>query len=310
MSPFRSLAFVFVLVLAVPTYGQDDYVQSTGEVCSMEGTATKLAHQELNRLKNRYVAPKPSQIDSDVTLEAMLAPGDDFERFDQTRGARITGFVVDVKTGGKETCNCAAAASIDKDTHIEIALSPDATKIQRVVVEVTPRMRAKMGDGWTTSSLKAAMKGQWVTVTGWLFFDSMHIKQSENTNPGESQNWRATAWEIHPITSITISNEPHPFPEHFHLDAFALRQSAVAVDSLKNLPIKDYRARNAKVLADLFGDDFDEMPEEDEEDEPIVPVRGPYLAFAGCSPMCGYQCPGKLRATCKRNRSFRCRRCR
>jgi hypothetical protein len=35
-------------------------------------------------------------------------------------------------------------------------------------------------------------------------FDEEHDRESENTNPGHSENWRATAWELHPVTAIQV----------------------------------------------------------------------------------------------------------
>jgi hypothetical protein len=43
-----------------------------------------------------------------------------------------------------------------------------------------------------------------------LFFDGEHEHQAENTEPDGDRNWRATAWEIHPITSLeVVSGEIH-----------------------------------------------------------------------------------------------------
>ena len=39
-------------------------------------------------------------------------------------------------------------------------------------------------------------------------FDTMHLNQAENTNPGGDKNWRATCWEIHPVTAIKVSTPP------------------------------------------------------------------------------------------------------
>jgi hypothetical protein len=58
---------------------------------------------------------------------------------------------VRVKAGSKETCNCHATNPIDLDTHIELALSGSATRVQRVVVEVTPRIRKQMKDAPVTA---------------------------------------------------------------------------------------------------------------------------------------------------------------
>ena len=43
-----------------------------------------------------------------------------------------------------------------------------------------------------------------VRISGWLFNDWEHKGQSENMNPGGAHNWRATTWEIHPITAIDV----------------------------------------------------------------------------------------------------------
>ncbi len=43
-----------------------------------------------------------------------------------------------------------------------------------------------------------------VRVTGWMFFDSDHNTEAENTNPGGPKNWRATSWEVHPVTGFEV----------------------------------------------------------------------------------------------------------
>jgi hypothetical protein len=201
------------LVIAQPG-DQDVYTLQDGTKCRPEGTATSAAGKELNRHKNRTTAPGEADIDPEVSLTAMLAPGNDVTRFDQEKGARITAFVVDVKPGGKaETCNCGATAVIDMDTHIELGLSEDTEPGQRVIVEVTPRLRKLMKEkevNWSTQELRTKFKKKWVEVTGWLLFDVMHVDGAENTNPGGKHNWRATCWEIHPVTSIKVLDNPPP----------------------------------------------------------------------------------------------------
>ena len=79
------------------------------------------------------------------------------------------------------------------------------------VLEVTPRLRMikkKAGIDWKTPTLEQQMKGQWVEVTGWLTFDTAHIKQAENTSPGNPTNFRATCWEVHPVTDIKPLDGP------------------------------------------------------------------------------------------------------
>jgi len=202
----------------------DVIVFSDGTHCGMQGTAQSAAGKSLSKLKNRYNPVKPTNIHNEVTLTSILQPGDDIDRFKSSWGARITGYVIDVKPGGHtEVCNCGERLPVDRDTHIELALTTNAPEIQRVVVEVTPRLRQIMkqqGIDWSTETLRGnnnpssqpkSIYHKWVEITGWMMFDTMHVDQAENTNPGGDGNWRATGWEIHPITAMRVLPSP-PLP--------------------------------------------------------------------------------------------------
>jgi hypothetical protein len=180
--------------------------------CPMEGDARSAAVRALNRLKNRYTAPMPEQINPKITLASILAPGDDIGRWRVSQGATITGYVYDVKPGRIETVNCHAWDLADRDTHIELVLDPMNTgAAKRMIVEVTPRWRVLMGAqgvDWSTRALRDKFLGRWVRVTRWMLFDVEHKNEAENTAPGRPRNWRATAWEIHPVTSIEVVQRP------------------------------------------------------------------------------------------------------
>jgi len=180
--------------------------------CGMEGDASSLAVRELNLLKNRYTSPEPQQIDPRATLAAMLEPGDDRVRWNDHHAAEITGYVWEVKVGGVETVNCHAADPPERDTHIELVLDPmNGQEDRRVIVEVTPRSRTlagQRGEDWSTPALRDHFHGRWVRVRGWLLFDTEHRDQSANTAPGRSRDWRATAWEIHPVTNLEVVDRP------------------------------------------------------------------------------------------------------
>src|SRR5437764_15455371 len=128
MIHLKKLAVVLILlaIAILPATAQEVITHSDGTQCNMEGTASSASGKDLNRHKNRFTAPLAEAIDNDVSLAAMLTPGDDVDRFDQEKGATIVGFVVDVKVGGKETCNCGAVKPVDRDTHIELAMSSEA----------------------------------------------------------------------------------------------------------------------------------------------------------------------------------------
>jgi hypothetical protein len=184
----------------------------TFDGCGMEGDARSLGVQAMDRLKNRYTQPNPGQIDSGITLAAILAPGNDISRWKVKEGAEIVGYVWDVKRGGIEATNCRARDDADRDTHIELVLDPMHNGgSARVIVEVTPRWRYIMrerGADWSTRGLRDRFLGRWVNVRGWMLFDSEHKGESENTAPERPENWRATAWEIHPVTSMEVVARP------------------------------------------------------------------------------------------------------
>jgi hypothetical protein len=176
--------------------------------CPVQGSSPKQRIQALDRQKNRTNLPKESDFNPKATLEAMLQPGDDTKRWSVNSAATITGYVRLVKPGGPETVNCMAKGVPNMDTHIELVPQKGDGETSVVVIEVSPRIRAIMkqkGEDWSTDALEKRLKGQVITVQGWLFFDAEHANEAETTHPGGAHNWRGTAWEIHPVTGIQIT---------------------------------------------------------------------------------------------------------
>lgn len=276
----KSLIAGGMLVLALCAFAPrggslDNITFSDGAVCGLTGTAKGAAAKSLSRLKNRYKLPQAADIQSTVTLAAMLAPGFDDSRFQPTFAARITGFVNNVKFGGEqEVCNCGKRLPGDRDTHIELGLSPNVPETERVIVEVTPRLRAitkQNGVDWTTTTLQGqnpsnpggSILHKWVEVTGWMMFDTMHVDQAENTSPGHAGNWRATCWEIHPVTSLRVLPGPPPAPAgHPSITAFSGAVSRARASHRAGLSAaarRQYQARSAALLA--------KFPPEDREND-------------------------------------------
>jgi hypothetical protein len=259
----KLLAATFsLLLLGSEGLSQDVITLSDGSQCGLLGDATSKAGKALDKLKNRFRAPTDTQIDHSVTMAALLAPGDDLDRFDASKGASIKGFVIDVKVGGKETCNCHATRAIDRDTHIELALAEDAPETQRVIIEVTPRLRQQMkakGVDWSTDALKSQLTGKWIEATGWLLFDTQHVNEAENTNPGDPKNWRATCWEIHPVTSIEVLTLPRAALPSISKEALSAFHKA-QVQAIKLDPKKQefFRQRNENLLKQFDKDELED----------------------------------------------------
>ncbi len=158
-----------------------------------------------NRLKNRAALPRAADFDGRVTLAALLQPGNEQARWAETRAAVIEGYVITVYEANAEAANCYSFTQ--RDTHIELARTSEAPPRERVILEVTPRLRAwaaRQGWDWSTPTLAHELVGHWCRFEGWLLYDSRHVNEVENTAPGRAGNWRATAWELHPVTRLQM----------------------------------------------------------------------------------------------------------
>ena len=196
----RTLLIVGVVVAAVVVFWI-----VLARNCPSIGIALTANARNLHRLKNRTAIPHAADFDSSVTLDALLQPGDDSSRWSNDRAARVQGQVLDVAYARPEATNCFNPCR--RDIHIVIAKQNGAAKTEQIVVEVTPNARewaAQQGIDWSEQRLQAQLVGHWCEFEGWLYFDAGHAEESENIHPQRPDNWRATAWEIHPVTKITV----------------------------------------------------------------------------------------------------------
>jgi hypothetical protein len=173
--------------------------------CPSAGIAFTSRARHLHRLKNRTALPQDSDFDSRVTLEALLQPGDDRNRWSNERAGRLQAEVIDVAYARPEATNCFSPCH--RDIHIVIAARKGAAKNEQIVLEVTPNLldwATRRGIDWSEKTLQAQLVGHWCEFEGWLYFDVGHAEESENMAPNNAENWRATAWELHPVTKITV----------------------------------------------------------------------------------------------------------
>ena len=203
-----TITFLACLVSLV-IYGQDE-IMINGQPCGMHGSSNSgTPEYDLNPLKNRYNIPTNADIDRAITLQNLVSRKSTGNAYKTSQAVDITGYVLDVKIGGIESCNCHAKTADLRDTHIEITISSSATGPgDRFIAEVTPRIRQMMknqGKDWSTETLKKTIKGKMVRIKGWLLYDAEHEKEAFANDPGNNtgrKNWRATCWEIHPITFL------------------------------------------------------------------------------------------------------------
>jgi len=121
----------------------------------------------------------------------------------------VIGYLYYAKQEGAESSNCELTAPDDTDFHIGIGFTKPTAKggpdSQAVVVEMTPQYRAKFAPEWTLADLKKAI-GKQVKVVGQLMADNEHNVPKDNCGlPGAGEScWRASIWELHPVTSFHI----------------------------------------------------------------------------------------------------------
>jgi hypothetical protein len=100
---------------------------------------------------------------------------------------------------GKESCNCDSEAANEIDFHLWLLKNAEDDRTNSIVVEISPRVRAKH-PRWILKDLTfIAAKKFPVRISGWLMFDGQHPEQIGKT--------RGTLWEVHPIMKIEYQKD-------------------------------------------------------------------------------------------------------
>jgi len=120
-----------------------------------------------------------------------------------------------------ETCNCQLRSGDSFDYHLGIGFDPDlAAEIKTnppahdpqnpgpaeqtsIVAEMTPHTRDVK---WTVTRLNR-QRGKQVKVVGQLTLDNAHLNAKDDcafSEEPESGCWRASVWEIHPVTQFFV----------------------------------------------------------------------------------------------------------
>ena len=203
----KYLTFLFIL-LTIYNINAQQIIQISGEDCGVHGNAKpNRSEYTLNEKKNRYSFPKKSDYITEISLGDLITSGDE-SRYPTNKAVILTGYVYNVKNGGVETCNCKTKEPAYRDTHIELTPDNKHTSPEfRLIVEVTPRIRtimASKGIDWSTETLKSILIGHNIKVSGWLFYDEEHKGQAFASAHAGNHCWRASCWEVHPVTYIKV----------------------------------------------------------------------------------------------------------
>jgi hypothetical protein len=139
---------------------------------------------------------------------------------------RIVGYLYYAQEGGVETCNCKLTSITDIDFHLGIGFDPvlagdiargmftvttsphgtDKAKRTSIIAEMTPHYRAAFHHSWTLPAVQA-LAGKQVMLVGQLLLDTDHNALAQNCAfpaARKASCWRASAWEIHPITRFFV----------------------------------------------------------------------------------------------------------
>lgn len=220
----RFLLLIALACVSVSVYAQVPCSQGTAyRGCKACGSAKSKKGQTLNVQKNNgRKATTPHR----VTVEEIRDPANNVGRFGPKQQVWVTGFVASLDKGGnKESCNCGREDL--RDIHINIVASPSErnNKTKYVVVEITPRWQARfnLDDSDYDAMLekvRGEIEGKWVRFEGWMLSDSFHVSESKSTAKSTTPTckddgndprpcvWRATPWEVHPVTSYRVVSGP------------------------------------------------------------------------------------------------------
>lgn len=194
---------------AFPQVPKPEPVEITFKGCSPDGDG---GDRQLNQLKNRVDEGTYNPVALSSLLHLPWPKGTerrsrtqwskrDTGRVGRYEGTPVVaeGYLTGARLEGPEASNCHGADAPLRDFHVWLTEGPGEDRSRAVVVEVTPRVRAKH-PGWRVETLNGLAREQdKVRISGWLMLDQEHPDQVGKT--------RGTLWEIHPILQIEAKKD-------------------------------------------------------------------------------------------------------
>jgi hypothetical protein len=196
------LAVIVVYIFLIIIFCLNAKAQDVYNGCPLKGDNPRF--YSADSFKNRYVEPK---VYKKIELQEMLNTKYNYI-FTPDQAVEVSGYVILVKDGDAETCNCHSKNKDNYDTHVEITLDENHTsQSDAVIVEITPRVRAQkklQGIDWSTKAIRSQILHKKVTVKGLLFNDKEHRAMSLIDGSTLKNTHRATCAEVHPVFQIEI----------------------------------------------------------------------------------------------------------
>jgi hypothetical protein len=164
-------------------------------------------HRYLTEQKNRTDIPRryePLTFAEFLALPAIpekyTASEWDTVRTQTQRGVGLEGYIAEVIQAADGATYGRPPDQGDLHVHLRAARQPQCgvggLRNQQIVTEVTPHFQPPT-TGWSYEALLDLCQRQArVRISGWLLHDYQHIR--------DIGAWRASAWEIHPVTSIEV----------------------------------------------------------------------------------------------------------
>jgi hypothetical protein len=170
--------------------------------CPVAGSAVSQKDKKLNTAENRSDLPSASQIQRSISLLSLMNSKDDESLFPENTGAAVEGYIFDVEQGKAEPSNCNSNNPGDWNYLLYIGDGKASRIADCVVAQITPASR-KLHPEWTIKYFKG-LRDKKVNVTGWMLFNYPEVKNSLESHTNGFVLKRRTAWEIHPVTSVTM----------------------------------------------------------------------------------------------------------
>jgi hypothetical protein len=191
-----------------------------------------------NVLDANFFATLESGIPDTLTSTNHAQHATDLAQQGEGQIVTLIGTVFYTLHGGSETCNCQLSGDESVvDFHIGVGFGPfplSATVLSQlqagseysrilspadqhvldqpsVVAEMTPYYREQFHPAWTLAKVQG-VTGRQVKITGQLMIDNVHHIPKDDcglADANTSKCWRASTWEVHPVTSFQVCSVDH-----------------------------------------------------------------------------------------------------